>query len=63
MKGDGVETDFLVIGSGISGLSFALQATGYGKVLVVTKKEVIESNTNYAQGGIAAVMGENDDFR
>jgi L-aspartate oxidase len=62
MKGAGVKTDFLVIGSGISGLSFALQATEYGKVLVITKKEIIESNTNYAQGGIAAVMGENDDF-
>jgi len=58
-----VETDFLVIGSGISGLSFALKATEYGKVVVVTKKEVVESNTNYAQGGIASVMGENDDFR
>jgi len=62
MRGDDVETDFLVIGSGISGLSFALQATEYGKVVVITKKDVIESNTNYAQGGIAAVMGENDDF-
>lgn len=58
-----METDFLVIGSGISGLSFALQATEYGKVVMITKKEAAESNTNYAQGGIAAVMGENDDFR
>ncbi|RLI10609.1 L-aspartate oxidase [Candidatus Bathyarchaeota archaeon] len=58
-----MEADFLVIGSGISGLNFALQAKNYGKVMVVTKKEIIESNTNYAQGGIAAVMGESDDFK
>jgi len=55
-------TDFLVIGSGIAGLSFALKASEHGRVIVITKKQNYESNTNYAQGGIASVMGEDDDF-
>ena len=53
--------DFLVIGSGVAGLSFALRAAEHGSVCVVTKKESAESNTNYAQGGIAAVMDAADD--
>ena len=53
--------DFLVIGSGVAGLSFALRAAEHGTVGVVTKKESAESNTNYAQGGIAAVMDPTDD--
>jgi L-aspartate oxidase len=53
-------TDVLVIGSGIAGLTFALRAAQSGEVLVVTKKERPESNTNYAQGGIAAVFGADD---
>lgn len=57
-----VETDFLVIGSGIAGLSFAIKAAGLGTVAIVTKKEKKESNTNYAQGGIAAVVDEADRF-
>jgi L-aspartate oxidase len=57
-----IETDFLVIGSGIAGLSFALKASDIGRVVIVTKKEDKESNTNYAQGGIASVMGKNDSF-
>src|SRR6056297_3787808 len=52
--------DFLVIGSGVAGLSFALRAAAYGTVAVVTKKASAESNTNYAQGGIAAVMDPAD---
>lgn len=55
-------TDILVLGSGIAGLSFALKASKYAKIIVVTKKESAESNTNYAQGGIASVMSSEDNF-
>jgi L-aspartate oxidase len=56
------ETDFLVIGSGIAGLSFALKAAGHGKVCMITKSDQDESNTKYAQGGIAAVTEATDSF-
>lgn len=52
--------DYLVIGSGVAGLSFALRAAQHGTVAVITKKTSAESNTNYAQGGIAAVMDPDD---
>src|SRR5690606_12088446 len=52
--------DVLVIGSGIAGLSFALKAARRADVCVVTKKERAVSSTNYAQGGIAAVMSPDD---
>src|SRR5690606_9151476 len=52
--------DFLVIGSGVAGLSFALRAAQHGTVDVVTKKASDESNKDYAQGGIAAVMDPAD---
>jgi L-aspartate oxidase len=52
--------DVLVIGSGIAGLTFALESAAFGRVVVVTKKDRAESATNYAQGGIAAVMGKED---
>lgn len=55
-------TDFLILGSGIAGLSFAIEASRLGTVAVVTKKETFESNTNYAQGGIAAVFDSLDRF-
>src|SRR3954469_2694539 len=54
--------DFLVIGSGIAGLSFALEAATHGEVIVVTKRSREESNTKYAQGGVAAVLDKNDSF-
>lgn len=57
-----VESDFLVIGSGIAGLSFALQAAKHGKVALITKREITESATNYAQGGIATVFSQDDTF-
>ncbi len=56
------ETDVLVIGSGIAGLSFALKAADSARVAVITKKERARSNTNYAQGGIAGVFGSDDEF-
>lgn len=56
------QTDFLVIGSGIAGLNFALNASKIGKVIVITKKTLQKSNTWYAQGGIAAVLSEIDNF-
>lgn len=54
--------DFLVVGSGVAGLSYALQIAEHGSVAVVTKRECVESNTRYAQGGIAAVMRPEDSF-
>ncbi|MBW2317394.1 MAG: L-aspartate oxidase [Deltaproteobacteria bacterium] len=56
------DVDFLVIGSGIAGLSFSLKAAKSGQVALVTKKEAMETSTNYAQGGIASVSGKYDSF-
>ncbi len=55
-------TDFVVVGSGIAGLTFALRVAEQAEVVVITKKERSESNTNYAQGGIAGVMSPEDTF-
>ncbi len=55
-----IETDYLVLGSGIAGLSFALRAAAHGRVTIVTKRAPEESNTQYAQGGIAAVFDPAD---
>ena len=54
--------DFLVLGSGVAGLTFALKVAPRGRVAIVTKKDRAESNTNYAQGGIAAVTSQEDSF-
>ena len=51
-----VETDYLVIGSGIAGLNFALLAAEHGRVVVLTKKQPDDTNTNWAQGGVAAAL-------
>ena len=56
------KTDFLILGSGIAGLSLAIRASTLGSVAIVTKKEKSDSNTNYAQGGIAAVTDQTDSF-
>ena len=57
-----IESDFLVIGSGIAGLYFALQASAHGRVALITKRDIAESATNYAQGGIASVFSQEDTF-
>ena len=59
-----IKTDVLVLGSGAAGLTFALEVAERSKfkVLVITKKDRSESNTNYAQGGIAGVMAPFDSF-
>ena len=57
-----LESDFLVIGGGIAGLSFALKAAERGTVILLTKDRLPESNTAYAQGGIASVWSPTDSF-
>ena len=54
--------DFLVIGSGIAGMSFALKVAQKGKVAIMCKTQMEEANTHYAQGGVAAVTKPTDNF-
>ncbi|MBA3901691.1 MAG: L-aspartate oxidase, partial [Bacteroidetes bacterium] len=56
------KTDFLIIGSGIAGLSYALKVAPFGKVTILTKSDPDETNTKYAQGGIAAVTTASDNY-
>jgi L-aspartate oxidase len=55
-----METDYLVLGSGLAGLYFALNASRHGRVVVVSKRSLTEANTRYAQGGVAGVLGPDD---
>jgi L-aspartate oxidase len=57
------QSDILVIGSGIAGLFYTLKVADHRSVALVTKKETVESNTNYAQGGIASVFSDDDSFQ
>src|SRR5256714_15690795 len=56
------ECDFVVIGSGIAGLTFGLKAAEHGSVAVVTKRKGEDSNTAWAQGGVACVTSDEDSF-
>src|SRR3989454_5751173 len=56
------EHDFVVIGSGIAGLTFALKAANHGSVAVITKRKGSDTNTAWAQGGIACVTSDEDSF-
>lgn len=55
-----MQTDYLVLGSGLAGLYFALRASRHGRVVVISKRSVTDANTQYAQGGIAGVLGSDD---
>src|SRR6185437_9765127 len=62
MPAASLETDFLVIGAGVAGLRAAIELAPAGRVLVLAKKEVSDSNTQYAQGGIAAALSDEDEI-
>ncbi len=55
--------DFIIIGSGLAGLNSAIEASKKGSVLLITKTKLQESNTRYAQGGIAVVISQKDSFK
>ena len=57
-----LDCDYFVVGSGIAGLMSAIHLADTGRVIVATKKRRADSNTNYAQGGIACVVAEGDSF-
>ena len=55
------ESDFIVVGAGIAGLRASVELASAGRVLCLAKREVTESNTQYAQGGIAAALSDDDE--
>src|SRR5947207_3493664 len=57
-----VEVDYLVIGSGLAGLTYALQVAPHGSVALLTKKTRTDANSSWAQGGIAGVLADDDSF-
>ncbi len=61
MKGLPAETDYVVIGAGVAGLRAAIELAAAGRVIVLAKKEVTNSNTQFAQGGIAAALSDEDE--
>ncbi len=63
MKALPSETDFVVVGAGIAGLRAAVELASAGRVVCLAKQEVTESNTQYAQGGIAAALSDEDEVR
>jgi len=62
MKALPTVTDFLIIGAGVAGLRAAIELASAGRVLVMAKQEVTESATNYAQGGVAAALSDEDEI-
>ncbi|HEX8925195.1 MAG TPA: FAD-dependent oxidoreductase, partial [Terriglobales bacterium] len=62
MKAVPKHTDFIVVGAGVAGLRAAIELAPAGRVLVLAKREVTESNTQYAQGGIAAALSDEDEI-
>ncbi len=56
------ETDFIVVGAGIAGMRAAIELSTYGRVLCLAKLELSESNTQYAQGGIAVALSDEDEI-
>jgi L-aspartate oxidase len=62
MKQTPSQTDFIVVGAGVAGLRAAIELSAYGQVLCLAKREVAESNTRYAQGGIAVALSDEDEI-
>ncbi|MBV8140628.1 MAG: FAD-dependent oxidoreductase, partial [Verrucomicrobia bacterium] len=56
------QVDFVVIGSGVAGLSLSLKLAEHGSVAIITKRQAIDSNTAWAQGGVACVTSVEDSF-
>src|SRR5512135_3264983 len=61
MRSSLADTDFIVVGAGVAGLRAAIELASAGRVLCLAKRELSESNTQYAQGGIAAALSDEDE--